>query len=272
MLLKFSKYALTILAVIIPTIGIGADHFDAHLHYNTEHSKHLKPLDVLNILKKHNIKYAAVTSRPPSLVTQLHQLAPDMIVPILGIYQTHKDKSNWPHDVAIINRLKIALRQKVWHGIGELHITAKDRHSSVFQRIINLASKHQLPLLLHADPAVIDTVYQLAPNQPVIWAHAGTFPYPDLIADYLHRYPQLHVDLSVRDQRIASNGIIKNDWYDLLNQFPDRFMIGVDTYSTNRWKNLGATVKTTQQWLEDLSPELSKKIKYKNAKRLYKKP
>jgi len=270
MLLKFSKLSLTLLALITPTTGIGAEYFDAHLHYNAEHSKELKPLDVINILKKHNIKYAAVTSRPPSLVTQLHQLAPDMIVPILGVYQTHKDKSNWTQDVTIIHRLKKALREKIWHGIGELHITAKDRHSPVFQQIINLASKHKLPLLLHADPAVIDTVYQLAPYQPVIWAHAGTFPYPDLVADYLHRYPQLHVDLSVRDQRIASNGVINNDWYDLFNQFPEHFMIGVDTYSSNRWKNLGPIVTSTQQWLEDLSAELSKNIKYKNAKRIYK--
>ena len=83
-------------------------------------------------------------------------------------------------------------------GGGELHLFARDRHSPVFTRIIELAQQHRLPLLLHGDPAVIDTVYEQAPGHPVIWAHAGTFPYPDLIADYLARYPALCVDLSVR--------------------------------------------------------------------------
>ena len=72
----------------------------------------------------------------------------------------------------------------------------------MFQHIIKLAAQHKLPLQIHADPAVIDSVFELEPAQTVIWAHAGTFPYPDLVADYLQRYPSLYVDLSVRDGRL----------------------------------------------------------------------
>ncbi|MDH5394134.1 MAG: TatD family hydrolase [Gammaproteobacteria bacterium] len=270
MLLAFFKTTLLALAFSIPAKAAGSAYFDAHLHYNAEQTEYVKPQDVIKKLKQHNISYAAVTSRPPSLVSRLHQLAPDTIVPVLGIYQTHKDKINWPHDATLIQRLETALKQKIWRGIGELHITAKDRHSPVFHRIIKLASQHRLPLILHADPAVIDTVYQLVAEQPVIWAHAGTFPYPDLIADYLSRYPQLHVDLSVRDHRIAPNGVINDSWYDLFNQFPDRFMTGVDTYSVNRWQNLGAVTASMRHWFEQLPADVAQNIQYKNAKRIYK--
>ena len=82
---------------------------------------------------------------------------------------------------------------------------------------------------MHCDPAVIDSLFAHSPNAQVIWDHAGTYPYPQLLRDYLDRYPRLYVDLSVRDERIAPNGELDPDWENLLWEYPDRFLIGVDT-------------------------------------------
>jgi hypothetical protein len=203
--------------------------FDAHLHYNAADAAQFSPQQIINKLELNGIRHAVVTGTPASHTAVLYRHAPGRIVPFLGVYRSHDDKINWPNDATLPARVESELKKGIWRGIGELHIFAKDRHSPVFRRIVEIATHHQLPLQIHGDPAVIDTVYDIMPSQPVIWAHAGTFPYPNLIADYLQRYPALYVDLSVRDERIAPNGQISDEWYELLVRFSNRFMIGVDT-------------------------------------------
>jgi len=123
-----------------------------------------------------------------------------------------------------------------------------------------------------ATRSVIDKAYEIAPNQPIIWAHAGTFPYPDLVSDYLHRYPNLSIDLSMRDGRIAPDGKINDDWYELFVTYPNRFMIGADTYSTARWDMFNSAVSTVRNWLAQLPDEIAQQLAFVNAAKLYNKP
>jgi len=244
--------------------------FDTHLHYNSSDAKKIKPDQIIHILKLNNIQHALVTSTPPELVLKLSKQAPKRILPLLGAYDKAEDKQNWIDNIKLPDHIATRLKQGQWKGIGELHLLAHQRHNPVFKKIIQLAKQYNLPLLLHTDPAVIDTVYESAPTHPVIWAHAGTFPYPDLIADYLKRYPALHIDLSVRDERIAPNGIIQDDWYDLFNSYPDRFMVGVDTYSLSRWENYHSVVTSIRNILTQLPEDVANQLAYKNAAALLK--
>lgn len=182
--------------------------FDTHLHYSATDAQIFSPQAVIARLDSNGIRYAAVTGIPVSHVTALYKYAPERIVPLLGINRSHDDKTAWVYDASLPSYVEAELKYGHWHGIGELHIFAQDRHSPVFRRIVEIAAAWQLPLLIHGDPAVIDSVYDIAPKQQVIWAHAGTFPYPDLIADYLQRYPALSIDLSMRDERIAPQGML----------------------------------------------------------------
>lgn len=243
--------------------------FDTHLHYNARHAEEFNPQQVIAILDRNSIRKALVTSIPAQQAMQLHRQAPGRILPSLGVYRTPKDKETWTQDAELPSRIEAQLMQGNWRGIGELHLFASDRHSAVFTRIIELAQQYRLPLLLHADPAVIDTVYEQAPGQPVIWAHAGTFPYPDLIADYLLRYPALRVDLSVRDDRIAPGGVLRDDWYELFVRYLDRFMIGVDTYSSSRWRAFDEAVATIRRWLQQLPADVAGRMAHDNAAALF---
>lgn len=243
--------------------------FDAHMHYDAEDAGHLTPQQIIRILDQNNIRHAAVTSSPPRLAKRLYQEAPERIVPILGVYRNAGDKRNWPRDETLPARIEAGLEEGGWRGIGELHLFADDRHSPVFRRIVELAGQYELPLLLHADPAVIDTLYGMAPDQPVVWAHAGTFPYPDLVADYLRRYPALCVDLAVRDDRIAPGGELRDDWYALFLAYPDRFMIGIDTYSPTRWQDYAAVVDRIRQWTGQLPGDVATRILYTNAAAMF---
>lgn len=243
--------------------------FDTHLHYNAGHAEEFNPQQFMEILDRNSIHKALVTSIPTQHAMQLHRQAPGRILPLLGVYQNPRDKETWTQDNELSSRVEAQLKQANWRGIGELHLFANDRHSPVFSRIIELAQEHRLPLLLHADPAVIDTVYQQAPGQPLIWAHAGTFPYPDLIADYLARYPALRVDLSMRDERIAPDGVLRDDWYELFVRYPDRFMVGVDTYSLSRWYSFDKAVANIRGWLRQLPGDVATRLAYDNAAALF---
>jgi len=264
------SYLTGLLAVSLP-FGLMADMplFDTHLHYSEDDTRlYTHPL-VIQKLDKNEVRYAAVTGTPASYVSALYHYAPDRIVPILSVYRNAREKESWTSDTSVPEYVDKKLDNGYWQGIGELHIFACDRHSDVFKKIIQMASQRQIPLLLHADPAVIDTLYEISPKQSVIWAHASTFPYPDLIADYLQRYPMLQVDLSKRDHRIAPQGELGDDWYDLFVTYPDRFMVGVDTYSTERWHEFDAVNNKMRHWLKQLPEDVARKLAYDNAVKLF---
>jgi len=243
--------------------------FDAHVHYNAEDAAYYSPQQILDKLDQSQVRKAAVTSTPTDLVLRLYRFAPDRIVPLLGAYRKYADKLSWPQDESLPARMETELAKGGWRGIGELHIFAKDRHSPVFLRIVELAGQYKLPLLLHTDPAVIDTVYETSPQQPVVWAHAGTYPYPELLADYLERYPALTIDLSVRDERIAPHGEILDPWYELFLAYPDRCMIGVDTYRLSRWHDYTGAAHRIRQWTRQLPPEVASRLVDANAAAIF---
>lgn len=245
--------------------------FDTHLHYSAADAKLLSPKAVIERLDRNRIHYAVVSSAPASHATDLYNYAPDRIVPLLGIYHSQDDKVSWSDDASLSSFVETEIKRGVWRGVGEIHVFAKDRHKPVFRRIVEIASSHQLPILIHGDPAVIDSVYDIAPSTQLIWAHAGTFPYPDLIADYLQRYPALIVDLSMRDARIAPLGIIDDAWYELFVTNPNRFVVGVDTYSESRWHEYDAAVVRIKNWLSQLPDDVAKQLAYDNAARIYSK-
>ena len=255
-------------ALSVPTLT-AEPLFDTHLHYNASDAEQFSPQQIIAILDRNSIQHALVTGIPAQNVMQLQQQAPSRILPLLGVYRRPEDKESWTRDADLPSRIKARLEMGDWRGIGELHLFARDRHSPVFTQIIELAQNYRLPLLLHADPAVIDTVYEQAPGHPVIWAHAGTFPCPDLIADYLTRYPALRVDLSVRDGRIAPDGILRDDWYELFVRYPERFMVGVDTYSLSRWHAFDDAVARIRRWLQDLPADVARRLAYDNAASLF---
>jgi hypothetical protein len=253
------------LIALLPVSLSAEPLFDAHLHYNATDAAQYSPQQIIDKLERNGIEQAVVTGNPAAHPASLYRQAPRRIVPLLGVYRSHADKITWPNDATLPKRIEAELDKGRWRGIGELHIFAKDRHSPVFHRIIEIATQRRLPLQIHADPAVIDTLYDVSPSLPVIWAHAGTFPYPDLLADYLQRYPALSIDLSVRDERIAPDGQISDDWYVLFLRFPDRFMVGVDTFSLSRWQQFDAAVATVRRWLAQLPEDVAQRLAHDNA-------
>ncbi|WP_158675321.1 amidohydrolase family protein [Thiohalobacter thiocyanaticus] len=268
MLMSVRLISLPVL-LLAPALSAAQQLVDTHLHYDAAYARAFPPGEVVDLLERNRISHALVTGIPPRQVRVLHEADPQRILPLLGVYRKPADRTDWYADAELPGRVERQLKSGPWRGIGELHIFAADRRSPVLRRLAELAVAHELPLLLHADPAVVDTLYETVPGVTLIWAHAGTYPYPDLLADYLERYPRLHVDLSVRDGRIAPEGELAPDWYRLLVEYPDRFLLGVDTFSLARWQDYDRVVAGIRQWLAQLPPEVLERLARGNAARLF---
>lgn len=251
------------------TPGDDRSLFDTHLHYSASDSGAYNPSAIIAILDRNGVSRAVVTGTPPEHAGDLFRHAPARIVPFLGVYRHPAEKETWHRDTALPAHVAAQLATGSWRGIGELHLFAGDRHSPVFRQLVRLAVQRDLPLLLHCDPAVIDSLYDHSPDATVIWAHGGAYPWPPLIRDYLERYPELYVDLSVRDARIAPGGTLDPAWTPLLLEHADRFLIGVDTFSTRRWQQFDAVTREIRVWLEQLPEDVAQRIAQRNAEELF---
>jgi hypothetical protein len=243
--------------------------FDAHLHYSGTHAQEFTPEEIIEILDRNRIVRAVVSSTPNAGTKALYQYAPERIVPFLSLYRSAADKLEWPLDEAVPERAEAALENGIYRGIGELHIFARQSRSPVFRRVVEIAYEHGLILQVHGDPPVIDVVFEYAPDVVVIWAHAGTFPFPEFIAQYLDRYPNLFIDTSVRDGRIAPEGELAANWRALFTEHSDRVVVGVDTFSPNRWRRFDEVTDEIRGWLDQLPEEVARKLAYENASRLF---
>lgn len=247
--------------------------FDAHLHYNPAHADTVAPDRIGPALAGAGITRAIILARDDDLIETAMREAPGVILPFLDVYRAPATKDNWMHDAELPERMRAQLDQGLdtgqWRGIGELHLMAGDRHSPVFEALLVMAHARGLPVMIHGDPAVIDRAYEIEPEAVVLWAHAGTFPYPPLLHDYLNRYPNLYTDLSMRSERLNAGGLMSLDWQDLLIEHADRFLVGVDSFSATRWREIGQHAAEIRNWLGQLPPDVAERIAFGNAERLF---
>jgi hypothetical protein len=257
-------------AVASATSASLAPMIDAHAHYSMPDAQVLSPDAVLEKLDAAKVSRLVVTSSPPQLAQQLYRHAPQRVIPLLGVYGSDLDKSNWMRDPSLPARVETWLGEGNWAGIGELHLFAADARNPVFERLVRLADAQRLVLMIHGDEEVVSRAFELAPEIRVLWAHLGTQPQPHRLARMLDRYPQqLWIDTSVRDERIAPGGRLLPEWRALFERHPDRFVAAVDTFSLNRWQQYEAVVVQIRAWVGTLPEPLRSNLLHDNAARLF---
>lgn len=244
--------------------------FDSHLHYGDEDVKHFTPSQIMDIFDRNRVEYALVSSTPNDGTERLYKQAPERIIPFLGLYRTLKDKRDWMWDESVISRVEEALESGIYRGIGELHIFAKDKKSPVLKQVVEIADKRNLMLQVHGDAEILDEIFSIAPKVTVLWAHLGTKPEPSFLRSVLEKHPKnLFIDTSVRDKQLLASGGLTKAWRALFIDYQDRFTVAVDTFSVNRWNTFDMVVQDIHRWLSDLPPEVSKKLAYDNAYKLF---
>jgi hypothetical protein len=241
--------------------------FDAHVHYSHDAWQVVPPKEAVALLRKAGLRRALVSSSDDEGTQKLLAEAPDLIVPELRPYRTRADVSGWVRDEAIIAYLEERLRRHRYVGIGEFHLYGADADLPVPRRMVELARQHGLLLHAHSDADAVDRLFQQDPGARVLWAHAG-FERPERVREMLRKHPRLWADLAFRSDH-AAGGRLAPEWRALFLEFPDRFMVGTDTFVPERWHYVSEHAQWSRTWLADLPPEVAERIAWKNGEALF---
>lgn len=236
---------------------------DTHIHYSHDAWTITPPKKAISILRDAGLQKAFVSSSSDEGTQMLYAEAPDLIVPVLRPYRWRGETGTWFRDESVIPMLEELLAKNTYAGIGEFHIYGDNANLPVMRRVVELASEYQIFLHLHGDSDAVEHVFAQDPNAKILWAHSG-FDDPYTIADMLKRYPNLTADLAFRNEH-ASNGKVESEWRELFLAFPDRIMVGTDTFSPERWYYIIDHADWSREWLADLPKDVAEKIAYKNA-------
>jgi hypothetical protein len=242
--------------------------FDAHLHYSHDAWDNLPTAAALEVLRKAGVRRALVSSSNDEGQQRLFALAPDNIVPSLRPYRTRGDVSTWMRDSTVPAYLEERLKKFKYEAIGEFHLYGADADLPVPKRMVELAKAHGLILHAHSDVDAIQRLLKQWPDARILWAHSGFASAADVRA-MLRQHRNLWCDLAFRsDHHDGSKPT--DEWRAAFLEFPDRFMVGTDTFTPERWLYVGEHAATARRWLSALPGDVAEKIAYRNAEALLK--
>ncbi len=240
--------------------------FDAHVHYSHDAVDLVPPAEAVSILRAAGVRKALVSSSDDRGTQLLFEAAPDIIVPSLRPYRRRGEIRTWMHDPSVIDYVEDKLARFQYRAIGELHAFGEDIDTPVVQRMIALAKEYGLLVHAHSDADAVDRIFKTDPDAFVLWAHSG-FDRPEAVRDMLAKHPNLWADLAFRTEQ-ASGGVVSEDWRPVFEAFPDRFMVGTDTFAPERWYYVQAHASFSRGWLSSLPRDLAENIGYRNAEEM----
>lgn len=261
---------LVLLGVALMTGGVAAAELpliDAHVHYSHDAWDNLPPKEAVAILRKAGLRRVLVSSSSDEGTQKLVAEAPDLIVPELRPYRRRGELSSWMRDPTVVAHLEDRLSRYRYVGIGEFHVYGADADLPVVRRMVELAKQHRLFLHAHSDSDAVERLFRQDPDARILWAHSG-FDRPEQVADMLKRHPKLWADLAFRDDP-APGGRLAPEWRAVFLTHPDRFMVGTDTFTPERWHYIPEHARWSRKWLAELPPEVAERIAFRNAEALF---
>lgn len=262
------KFVFLLFLSLIPSINY-ADSiplFDAHLHYSHDAVIQVPPAEAASLLRKAGLKKALISSSDDDGTQKIYKEAPDIVVPALRPYRRRGEINTWMHDLTVIDYVEQRLAKYQYKALGEFHAYGNDIDTPVLQRMIALAKQYDLLLHAHSDADAINRIFKSYPNARVLWAHSG-FDRPDEVRLMLRKHKNLWADLAFRNDQ-ATDGKIPPEWRQAFEEFPDRFMVGTDTFAPERWYYISDHAEYTREWLKDLPNDIARKIAYENAENM----
>jgi hypothetical protein len=257
--------ALLLLLLGAPALAAADDLpvFDAHIHYSHDAWTVVPPREAVALLRQAGVKRALVSSSDDEGTQKLVAEAPDIVIPELRPYRRRSDVATWVRDEGIVRYVEERLAKYRYVAIGEFHLFGADADLPVPRRIVQLAKQHGLMLHAHSDAEAVERLFQQDPDARVLWAHAG-FEAAERVREMLRKHSNLWADLAFRTDH-APGGKLAAEWREALLEFPDRFMLGTDTFVPERWHYVTEHAAWARGWLADLPREVAERIAWRNG-------
>ena len=241
--------------------------FDAHLHYSHDAWETLPPKEAVALLRKAGLKRALVSSSGDDGQQRLYAEAPDLILPSLRPYRTRGEISSWVRDASVPPYLEERLKKHRYVAIGEFHLYGADADLPVPRQMVQLARRDKLFLHAHSDVDAIERLFKQDPQARILWAHSG-FERPEAVREMLRKHGNLWCDLAFRGDH-GSGGKVGPEWRAAFLEFPERFLVGTDTFTPERWHYVIEHANWSRGWLADLPGEVAERIAWKNGETLF---
>jgi predicted TIM-barrel fold metal-dependent hydrolase len=241
--------------------------FDAHLHYSHDAWDVVPVQDAIAIMRKAGVKRALISSSGDDGQQRLYAAAPDLVLPELRPYRTRGEIGTWVRDETLIPYLEDRLKKYKYVAIGEFHLYGADADLPVVRRMVELARKHKLFLHAHSDVDAVERLFRQWPQARILWAHAG-FERPERVAEMLRKHRNLWCDLAFRTDQ-ASGGKVDPAWRPVFLEFPERFMVGTDSFTPERWHYIPEHADWSRRWLADLPRDVAERIAWKNGETVF---
>ncbi len=243
------------------------------------------------------------------LALKLAETYPGRFYPLVGMQRpllTGADKWTTPDaDVeSLIRETERKLASGKFFGIGEFIVRhwpySSGRHaeqdnpiySELMRRFSVLAARYDVPMVIHMEgyaKLVADFSRLIAenPGTRYVWAHNCGRSKAAVIRNLLSRFQNLLCDLGgmtnvgtgygsgwPRMEEFTSlierDGVLSREMKSLYEEFPDRFMVGMDVAHAPAMQIYSRRVWRFRELLEELSPEARAKIAEENAIRIFK--
>ncbi len=277
------------------TAGNGRAPFaDIHLHYNWDQEELVGPQQALEILRKNNVELAVVFSTPTDNALKLVNRDHPRVIPIFSPYTSVRGRDTWFHDKKVLKLAREGLEQKIWQGIGELHVVSgigPRRDNEVFQGLLKLAAEFNVPFIIHTEASSYKFLLPICQQYVTVrflWVHAGGILGPDHAEAIIKECPNVWIDMSARDPwhyggLVNEHGSLLKGWRDVFIKYSDRFMTGTDpvwnAHERHRWHEADegwlhykGFINFHRKWLAELPEAVEKKIRLQNALQFFERP
>jgi hypothetical protein len=221
------------------------------------------------------------------------------------LHRSHRNGYTETELQQILNRLRKDIDSSLFAGIGEIGLYHFDKtgrqpviafppNFAPFVRIVDLIAKKRTWLYLHAEPVRpdgmsyeemvfggVELLFRRNPDLKLILSHTA-MTNPVNVRRMLIRYSNLKMNLKIINQpenwkhlEVITNpqGELYQDWAQLFEEMPERFIVGTDAkffrreFNTSNYKK---RIKRLRLILGRLDEKAARLIAYENAQKLFK--
>jgi predicted TIM-barrel fold metal-dependent hydrolase len=248
--------------------------FDAHLHYNDDAVPRYSVGSVFELFRKNGVKAILANSRPNDgsrLLYESAQKTPSpgvAVVPFIRVYRNRDDYGTWFNNPDIYKMIVEEEKRGIYRGVGEFHVFGKSADTRVVKDIVDFAVAKNLVLHAHCDEEALEILFAHNPKARIIWAHTGFGTPLTRVEELLRKYPAMWGELSYR-MDVAEEGRLAPAWKEFFSRYGSRFVVGSDTWVTQRWDSYPQLMSGYRQWLGELPREIAERIAWRNMAELF---